>query len=205
LKLAEAVDFIRPAVESVPGPWADLGAGHGTFTEALAAIVDSESTILAVDRDRSAVKALRKLATRVEPEGRIRVSEGNIEEPAAIPGLAAIRPAGVLLGNVLHYVQEPVYPLKTIADLLAPNGRIVIIEYDRRASNQWVPYPLPVPRLLEVAGAAGLTAPSLVARRNSSYQGSMYCAVLFRLPSESTDVVAAHGQGTPSIDERSDS
>ena len=199
MKLAEAVDFIRPAVESVRGPWADLGAGHGTFTEALAAIVDSESTILAVDGDRSAVKALRKLATRVEPEGRIRVSEGNIEEPAAI------RPAGVLLGNVLHYVQEPVYPLKTIADLLAPNGRIVIIEYDRRASNQWVPYPLPVPRLLEVAGAAGLTAPSLVARRNSSYQGSMYCAVLFRLPSESTDVVAAHGQGTPSIDERSDS
>jgi SAM-dependent methyltransferase len=204
LNLADAIDFIRPAVESVSGAWADLGAGHGTFTEALAAILDSESTVLAVDRDRGALKALRNLATRVGPAGRIRVSQGDIEEPATIPDLAAFRPAGVLLGNVLHYIQEPAYTLRTLAGLLAPDGRIVIIEYDRRASNQWVPYPLPVPRLLEVAIEAGLTAPSLVARRKSSYQGNMYCAVAFRMRPDSIDAVVAPVQRTSTAGGRTD-
>lgn len=204
MNLADAIDFIRPAVESVSGAWADLGAGRGTFTEALAAILDSDSTVLAVDRDHAALKALRNLATRVRPAGRIRVSEGDIEEPATIPGLAAPRPAGVLLGNVLHYIQEPVYTLRTLAGLLAPDGRIVIIEYDRRASNQWVPFPLPVPRLLEVAIEAGLTAPSLVARRKSSYQGNMYCAVAFRMRPDCNAVVA-QGQRTSNVGGRTDS
>jgi ubiquinone/menaquinone biosynthesis C-methylase UbiE len=205
LNLADAIDFIRPAVESASGAWADLGAGRGTFTEALAAILDSKSTILAVDRDRGALKALRNLATRVGPDGRIRVTEGDIQKPAAIPGLATIRPAGVLLGNVLHYIQEPVQTLRTLARLLAPEGRIVIIEYDRRASNQWVPYPLPVPRLLEVAIEAGLTTPSLVARRKSSYQGNMYCAVAFRMRPDCMDALAAHGECTSNVDGRTDS
>jgi ubiquinone/menaquinone biosynthesis C-methylase UbiE len=205
LNLADAINVIRPAVESVSGAWADLGAGRGTFTEALAAILDSNSTILAVDRDRGALKALRNLATRVGPDGRIRVSEGDIEEPATIPGLAALRPAGVLLGNVLHYVQEPAYTLRTLAGLLAPDGRIVIIEYDRRASSQWVPYPLPVPRLLEVAIEAELTAPSLVARRKSSYHGNMYCAVAFRMRPERIDAVVTQGQRTSNVGGRTDS
>jgi hypothetical protein len=43
-----------------------------------------------------------------------------------------------------------------------------------------VPHPLPFDRLADVAGHAGLGAPTEVARRPSAFHSEMYCAVIAR-------------------------
>jgi len=79
---------------------------------------------------------------------------------------------------VLHYTRTPDTVLAQAAALLKPDGRIVVIEYERRMPNLWVPHPLPLARLAEVVTRAGLTTPHEVARRASSYHREMYCAVM---------------------------
>lgn len=60
MTLAEAIEFLRPAVDSETLTWADLGAGSGTLTEALAHIVGPSGTVFAVDRDPVAANRLRQ-------------------------------------------------------------------------------------------------------------------------------------------------
>lgn len=180
LNLQEAVAFLGPAIGSTTASWADLGAGRGVFTQALAAILDEDATILAVDKDDGALRELRRLANRIRPEGRITVTKGDLEEPRAIRKLEEMRPAGVLLSNVLHYVTEPGGVLRELAQLIMPGGRIVVIEYDRNRANRWVPHPLPLDRMSDVAAAAGLTMSGVLSRRPSAYQGDMYSVSLSR-------------------------
>ena len=57
----DAAALIRPAIPRTSGVWADLGAGTGTFTRALAHLLP-HARIYAVDRDASALgKLLRWL------------------------------------------------------------------------------------------------------------------------------------------------
>lgn len=62
----DAVALIRNAVAPSKGAavWADLGAGTGTFTRALARILDAGSTIYAVDQDAKSIAALRQCSRR---------------------------------------------------------------------------------------------------------------------------------------------
>jgi predicted RNA methylase len=60
----EAIAFIRPAAGR-SGDWADLGAGSGTFTAALAGILGAPHTVAAVERDR---KALAEAARLGQPD-----------------------------------------------------------------------------------------------------------------------------------------
>ena len=57
--------------ETAPALWADLGAGTGTFTLALAELLGAGSTIYAVDADANAIHALGELPavgeTRIVP------------------------------------------------------------------------------------------------------------------------------------------
>jgi SAM-dependent methyltransferase len=182
--LDDAIELLRPAIDPAASTWADLGAGVGTFTEALASILDRDSRILAVDSDRDAIAALETVADRTPPHGRIVVAMGDIEKPHDIATLVAMAPDGVLLSNVLHYLRNPAIALRSIGEIIRPDGRIVIIEYDRESGNRWVPYPLAPERLAGIAAMAGLSDPRVVARRPSRYQGDMYCAVLFVRKSE---------------------
>jgi len=58
----DAVALIREAVPRAAGTWADLGAGDGTFTRALARLLGLNSRIYAVDRDAQALAALERWA-----------------------------------------------------------------------------------------------------------------------------------------------
>lgn len=178
MNLEDAIAFLSPAIGSTSGSWADLGAGRGVFTEALAAILDDDATILAVDQDAVALRTLRRLANRIKPDGRIIVTKGDLEQPRAIVSLEQMRPAGVLLSNVLHYLAEPGGVLRELAQLVRPGGRIVVIEYDRNRANRWVPYPLPLDRMGDIAAAAGLSMSDVMSRRPSAYQGDMYSVSL---------------------------
>jgi len=63
----DAVALLGGAVPRGPAVWADLGAGAGTFTRALAELLGPEARIYAVDRDPRAVAALERWAAKHTP------------------------------------------------------------------------------------------------------------------------------------------
>ena len=61
MEIHDAIELLRDAVGNSGGVWADLGAGTGTFTTALGALLEDGSTIYAIDDDATAVRALSAL------------------------------------------------------------------------------------------------------------------------------------------------
>ena len=172
MRVDEAAALIRPAVANPGGVWADLGAGTGTFSRALATLLGPDGTVYAVDRDR------RALATLGTPAGAAAVLPvvADFTGPLALPALD-----GLLLANALHFVGgDQAAVLGQVAALLRPGGVLVLVEYDRRAASRWVPYPVSRARFTEMAAAAGLSEPTAVGERPSAYGGVLYAAVARR-------------------------
>jgi ubiquinone/menaquinone biosynthesis C-methylase UbiE len=174
----EASGLIADAIPKRGGIWADLGAGDGTFTRALAELLGPDSTIYAVDRNDSAIAALERAAltmkTKVIPVA------ADFTRPFELPGLDTLLD-GLLFANALHFVRDADVVLARLAALVRPGGRIVFVEYDRREASRWVPYPIPVERLPALVASAGLSAPAFTARRPSAYSGDIYVATADRL------------------------
>ncbi len=180
----EARELIGPAVLDGARPighgWADLGAGSGTFTFALAELLGAAGEVVAVDREVAALDSLRQgFGSRGDGSmARIVVAEGDFRDPDEVPELAERTFDGVLFANALHFDPDPVRTLARITERLASGGRIVVVEYEDRPPNPWVPHPLPTEKLREVASELGLAPPTGVGERPSSYGGVLYCAWL---------------------------
>jgi SAM-dependent methyltransferase len=173
----DAVALISAAVGRSSGVWADLGAGTGTFTRALAALLSAGSRIYAVDRDERAVAALRSLQVRGVEIIPVRADFATFDLRTA---LGATQLDGVLLANALHFVRNPDDVLRAILRHVRPGGRFVIVEYDRRARSRWVPFPIAADDLGELAAHAGLVNLSVTATRPSAYAGLLYAAAAER-------------------------
>jgi ubiquinone/menaquinone biosynthesis C-methylase UbiE len=171
----DAVALLAGAVPRQAGTWADLGAGGGTFTRALVELLGPEARIYAVDRDARLVAALKRWAQRDAPN--VIAVAADFTRPFDLPGLPAPQLDGLLLANALHFVGEGEAVLRRLAKWVRPGGRVVVIEYDRRAASRWVPYPIPPVRLAKMAAAAGLAAPTITATRPSAFGGTLYAAV----------------------------
>jgi len=172
----EARVFLAKAVVPRLGIWADLGAGAGTFTRALAHILGPGSTIYAVDNDPDTVAALER-AVRVDGV-RIVPILGDFTRALELPGATPGTLDGILLANALHFVPEPARVLQSLVRWLRPGGSVVLIEYDRRGANRWVPYPIEKGRLAELAEHAGLSAPVIGGSMPSRFSGEIYIARL---------------------------
>lgn len=169
MKHDEAVELIRPAVPP-GGVWADLGAGTGTFTRALGDLLGAGGTVYAVDRSDRKVHTLRELDL---PGGAdLHVRRGDFNEPLDLPTLD-----GVLMANALHFSASQATTLKRVADLLGGGARMLLVEYDRKRGNRWVPHPVPPERFRELAREIGLSTPVEVGSRRSAYHRRMYAAV----------------------------
>ena len=180
MHLDAAVALIRDAVPppGAGGTWADLGAGDGTFTRALAELLGSTATIYAVDRDTRAVAALKQFAAGAS--ARVVPVEADFAVLLELPGLGGRGLDGMLLANALHFVRDAEAVLERLARLVRPRGRVVLVEYDRRAASRWVPYPISAQRLPALAAAAGLSTPKVVATRASAFGGVLYAAAAER-------------------------
>ena len=178
----EASALIAGAIHKRGGVWADVGAGEGTFTSALAELLGSDSTIYAVDRDASAVAALEHWAPRAK--AKVMPVAADFTRPFDLPGLDGRLLDGMLLANALHFVRDADVVLARLAAMVKPGGRVVFVEYDRRAASRWVPYPIPATRLRALAASAGLSTPTVTATRPSDYGGEIYVAVAERLTDE---------------------
>lgn len=169
----EAVELIRGGVHPGRATWADLGAGTGTFTRALAELLGPDATIVAVDRSRRAARALRRVDL---PAGAsFRVRREDFSGPLELPPLD-----GVLMANALHFEEDQAEIVTRLRDHLVPGGCLLLVEYDLTRANRWVPHPVPPGRFRELAAGAGLEEPLEVGRRPSAFHRAMYAAVARR-------------------------
>jgi len=167
----EAADLLRPAVAGRKGAWADCGAGSGTFTRALLELLGAGSHIYAIDRDAGALAWARKKAPFVTPV------VADFTRPVPLPHADPRSLEGMLFANALHFVEDATTALASLcAAWLAPGARVVVVEYDGRGPNRWVPYPLPAGRWPALAAAVHLTDPVIRGRRRSAFGGDLYVA-----------------------------
>src|SRR5688572_27034876 len=89
----------------VIGVWADLGAGEGAFTLALAELLDAGSTIHAIDRDAGALEVLSSRYARLERRlGRAPRLKTHVADFTKDPGLTDLD--GVVMANSLHFMKD---------------------------------------------------------------------------------------------------
>lgn len=173
MKISEAATLIQSGVQNnIPNAtWADLGCGSGTFTKALATLLRERSKIYAVDKVDQPIKSPNENKVEIEF---IRLD--FINEALPFTNLD-----GILMANALHYVKEKDTLIKKLTTHLKPTGQFIIIEYDTKNSNQWVPYPINFENLRKTFSTAGFRDVKKFNERKSIYQaGKMYAAVVRR-------------------------
>ncbi|MEL6676394.1 MAG: methyltransferase domain-containing protein [Bacteroidota bacterium] len=159
----EAVALIQAAPLSPGQSWADLGAGAGRFSMALAELLGPEGVVWAVDKKPGRLVA--------EPgQAEMKVLRQDFMQPMSLPLLD-----GILMANALHYVADQKGFLSEISTYLHPGGQFMLIEYDRARRSPWVPYPLSSEEFRLLAGQVGLTEVKELGRMPSRYgNGDMY-------------------------------
>jgi ubiquinone/menaquinone biosynthesis C-methylase UbiE len=156
------------------GVWTDLGAGAGAFTLALRDVAGPGVEIVAVDRDRASLGALRTAMDRHFPGTRLQLLEADFARPLQLPPLD-----GLLAANAIHYVHDQVALLERWRGYLKADGRLVIVEYDTDEGNRWVPYPISFAAFGPLALAAGFAEPVLLTTQPSRFLGRFYAAVTY--------------------------
>jgi ubiquinone/menaquinone biosynthesis C-methylase UbiE len=112
------------AIGVVPGMVvADIGAGEGYFVGRLAETVGEAGHVYANDIDPNAVAALRR---SFGSTSNVTIVRGKADDPL-LPD-ASIDLA--LLVNVIHLVEHPMQFLRNLAASLAPEGRVVFVQWD---------------------------------------------------------------------------
>lgn len=149
--------------------WADLGAGNGVFTTALAQLLPPQSTIQAVDQD---ARVLRRVPTFVQD---VTITHHQ----ADFQTISFDQPLdGILMANAIHYVEHKQNLVHRLKSFLKPEGILLIVEYDTIRSNPWVPYPIPFHDLQENAPSWGFHSFKKVGEKAYIYNnGNIYAAI----------------------------
>jgi trans-aconitate methyltransferase len=172
MKIEIAIQLIEKGIahQSAPQRWVDLGAGTGLFTQALASRLSDGSTVMAIDQNAASLKSiawnfpgialLRKTA-----DFTTQFPEGSYD--------------GILMANALHFIPDAKSCLRQLKSRLHLHGRVIIVEYERRTANTWVPYPIRFEILKSVGLDAGFTSISKLNEVPSAYDNaSIYSALL---------------------------
>jgi ubiquinone/menaquinone biosynthesis C-methylase UbiE len=166
---ADLVALIEDGVTERGGRWADLGAGEGAFTRALADLLGPAGHITAVDRDGG---ALRNLMSERFAGIQVETTEGDFTRPLDLSNLD-----GIVMANSLHFVRDKAQVLESVRNMLRPGGKLIIVEYGTDRGNSWVPHPFSFERWERMAAQAGFVGTRLLRTIPSRHLGSMYSAV----------------------------
>lgn len=172
---ADLVALLKPAVTARGGSWADLGAGEGAFTLALAELLGPGAHITAVDRDRRALEGLPAEMGRRYPGVTLETLVGDFTKPLALRDLD-----GVVMANSLHFVRDKKPVLASVWAMLEPGAPLIVVEYATDRGNPWVPHPFSFETWKRLAAEAGYVGTAPVATVPSRYFGAMYSAVARR-------------------------
>jgi len=172
MELSTAIRLIEGGISKSGAPqrWADLGAGDGLFTRALASVLPANSSVLAIDQNAVSLKSIawdfKSVSLRTHNGDFTLVNWGDHLD-------------GILMANSLHYVRDQVNFLSELKNKLAVPGRVLIVEYDRRQANAWVPYPISFKKLKELGEQSGFTSINKLEEVPSVYDGAtIYAAIL---------------------------
>ena len=175
---ADHVGLIRLGVEgATDGPWADLGAGTGAFTLALADLLGPGGRITAVDRDAGDLHENARRVRAAFPSTDLTTLVADFTRPLPLDPMEPL--AGVVMANALHFVERRRQPdvVRSVAGLLRPGGRFVIVEYDTDHGNHWVPHPFTFAGWERLARDAGLVDIRPTGRVASRFLGAIHAAV----------------------------
>ena len=175
----DLVRLLRDGVDAKGGRWADLGAGEGAFTLALADLLGPGAHITAVDRDAGSLRRLADEMGRRFPATGLEVLVADFTRSLALTGLD-----GIVMANSLHFVRDKRPVLASVSSILHPGGSLIVVEYGADRGNPWVPHPFSYPRWEQMAADAGFERTRLLGTVPSRYLGSMYSAVTFAPPTK---------------------
>lgn len=157
-----------------PPVWADVGAGEGAFTLALADLLGPGAQITAIDRDSGALDRLaRSMAARF-PQTHLNTQLVDFRQPLKLPLLD-----GIVIANALHFIAdaEKDAVLQRLHACLRPSGRLIVVEYNSSSGNHWVPYPFTYARWETLALRNGYVQTRQIATVPSRFLGEIYSAV----------------------------
>jgi ubiquinone/menaquinone biosynthesis C-methylase UbiE len=122
--IREGVGLDKLGTPNPGGTWADLGAGSGVFTRALAALLGPAGTVYAIDRDG---RAVRQLGMQPGPASgaTIHMRQADFTRPLELDPLD-----GLLLANALHFAPQQERVLRRLVGYLKRHGRLLVVEYD---------------------------------------------------------------------------
>jgi SAM-dependent methyltransferase len=177
------VALIKGGIGEPGGTWADIGAGTGAFTLALADLLGPGAHIVAIDRDGRALRENEAAIAARFPATRLTTLIADLAGPLDVPPLD-----GLVAANSLHFVarDRQVATVRSLADLLRPGAPFVVVEYDGDRGNPWVPHPFSSVTWQRLAAAAGLEGTTEIGRVPSRFLGAIYAAVS-RRPSAATN------------------
>ncbi len=173
---SDHVNLLRPA-NLLSGIYADLGAGSGAFTLALRELVGLDSTIHAVDKDKSSLDELEKAhRARFHSTEHLTLLPNDFSRPLSLPPLD-----GIVMANSLHFFKDKEKILRHVREFLKPTGALIIVEYNVDSGNMWVPHPLTFETYRSLAPRAGFSEPRLLAKVPSRFLKEFYSAIAYRI------------------------
>lgn len=179
---AELVGLLREGVDAKGGSWADLGAGEGAFTAALADLLGRGAHITAVDRDSGSIRTLAADMGRRFPATRLEILVADFSRPIALTDLD-----GIVMANSLHFIRDKRPVLARVKSMLRPGGRLIVVEYGSDRGNPWVPHPFTFGTWVNMATEAGFERTRQIGSVPSRYLGSIYSAVTYAPLSTTAD------------------
>lgn len=172
------VRLIRDGIPARAGQvWADFGSGRGAFTLALRDAAGPDATIWSVDRDAGALRSQVAAMADCFPGTDLRTVTADFTRPLALPPLD-----GIVAANAIHFVEDQAALLRAWRGYLAPEGRLVVVEYELDRPLPWVPHPVGFRRLAALAEAAGFAPPGRLHVHGSRRGADIYAALLVLQP-----------------------
>jgi ubiquinone/menaquinone biosynthesis C-methylase UbiE len=171
MNLQEATTLINnQSIASLqyPTTWADLGCGEGLFTRALANLLNPASTIFAIDKTPVLNSSMLSNGTMIK----------SVAADFERDDLPFAQADGILMANSLHYVQRKEQFIRKLLPQCKNNVIIIIVEYETRLANTWVPYPISFSRLGQLLTTTGFRAITQIGKHHSVYSsGFIYSAL----------------------------
>ncbi len=171
MDLNTAITLIQTPLVNSPNParWAELGAGSGLFTKALAQLLHPDSEIYAVD----------KKSTPAFSDFPKAVNLHKLQLDFVLNDLPFHNLDGILMANSLHFVKDKTAFACKLKPVLKSEGMLIVVEYDMDIPvPDWVPYPVDILTLKDLFMEAGFAKVEMLSEYPSVYGRTIYSATI---------------------------